>query len=488
MALVTGMHFGTTSRPSPRIGSRLGWTGSRSPGEASDWVGVERIQMGPSRKWSTPLHLEGSEEEIFYVLGGTGVSVQADGANACACWRHRPGDCLVHLAACWCTPLRAQAGPRRSGRARLRPAPLASGAAVAARGCLVARLATLGSSREARTTTPGSVIAGMRPPSVEELSERPARGRGCRGRRADVAGRGHRRAHGPQPGPGGGLLQDRASTVRGAAGEALNPPQSASAEEEVDSVLDGTGALELWPHLRFGGERGTHEPTGNVGVDLGSQSITTSGTYYSSTATVTAAGRYCFRAEFTSTSTGVPGSSDSRANECFTVAPVQPTLTTDATDSPVAFGQAISDSVTLSGTAHEPGTGGPTGDSGSINPTTLGGDATGDIIVKAYGPDTCSRLVPRRTPSLCERRRYLRRFRNGVRGHAGPRLARASTSSSRRHVRGRLANTLGITASACLAAPMRKGHRHQQIATDVMTKQSWYPNDTATVSAVRAPP
>jgi uncharacterized cupin superfamily protein len=24
-------------------------------------------------KWSTPLHLEGAEEEIFYVLGGSGV-------------------------------------------------------------------------------------------------------------------------------------------------------------------------------------------------------------------------------------------------------------------------------------------------------------------------------------------------------------------------------------------------------------------------------
>src|SRR5947199_1462904 len=48
---------------------------------------------------------------------------------------------------------------------------------------------------------------------------------------------------------------------------------------------------------------------GCVGVDLGSQSITAGGTYYSPTATVTSAGRYCFRAEFSSTSTGVPPSS-----------------------------------------------------------------------------------------------------------------------------------------------------------------------------------
>src|SRR5205085_6938978 len=78
--------------------------------------------------------------------------------------------------------------------------------------------------------------------------------------------------------------------------------------------------------------------TGNVGVAAGSTSITAAGTYYSPTVTVTEAGRYCFRAEFAGDSDlGVPSSSDSRATECFTVGPVQPTLSTDATDGPVDF-------------------------------------------------------------------------------------------------------------------------------------------------------
>ncbi len=59
-------------------------------------VGVKRIQVDPG-KWSTPLHLEGAEEEIFYVLGGTGISVQWEGEETRA-YEVRAGDCLVHLA------------------------------------------------------------------------------------------------------------------------------------------------------------------------------------------------------------------------------------------------------------------------------------------------------------------------------------------------------------------------------------------------------
>ena len=48
--------------------------------------------------WSTPLHLEGAEEEIFYVLGGSGVSVQWEGEGDRSATRCGAGDCLVHLA------------------------------------------------------------------------------------------------------------------------------------------------------------------------------------------------------------------------------------------------------------------------------------------------------------------------------------------------------------------------------------------------------
>ncbi len=64
-------------------------------------VGVERIDVDPGR-WSTPAHVEGADEEIFYVLAGSGLSWQ-DGAV----YEIGPGDCLVHLPHCEAHTLRA---------------------------------------------------------------------------------------------------------------------------------------------------------------------------------------------------------------------------------------------------------------------------------------------------------------------------------------------------------------------------------------------
>jgi uncharacterized cupin superfamily protein len=65
-------------------------------GRSSETVGVKRIVVDPG-KWSTPLHLEGSEEEIFYVLAGSGLSVQQDDSLKPEAYEVRAGDCLVHL-------------------------------------------------------------------------------------------------------------------------------------------------------------------------------------------------------------------------------------------------------------------------------------------------------------------------------------------------------------------------------------------------------
>ncbi len=53
-------------------------------------VGVQRIDVEPGR-WSTPAHVEGAAEEIFYVLAGSGLSWQ-DGVV----YDVGKGDCLVH--------------------------------------------------------------------------------------------------------------------------------------------------------------------------------------------------------------------------------------------------------------------------------------------------------------------------------------------------------------------------------------------------------
>jgi hypothetical protein len=220
--------------------------------------------------------------------------------------------------------------------------------------------------------------------------------------------------------------------------------------------------------------------TGNVGVDLGSQNITAGGTYYSPTATVTAAGRYCFRAEFSGdSSVGVPSSSDSRATECFTVAPQQPSLTTAATTGPVDFGQPISDTVTLSGTAHKPGSGGPTGSDGSINPTSFGGDASGNIVVTAYGPDSCSTAAFTSNPIAASG--------DGSYGGAGTAFEFTPSSPGQyifvASYAGDPPNTKNIAASACSAAPDAEKVTVRQIPTEIATAQKVYPNDSATITS-----
>jgi uncharacterized cupin superfamily protein len=56
-------------------------------------AGVKRIQIEPE-KWSTPAHCQGAEEEIFYVLGGSGLLWQDEQVHEVT-----PGDCMVFLPA-----------------------------------------------------------------------------------------------------------------------------------------------------------------------------------------------------------------------------------------------------------------------------------------------------------------------------------------------------------------------------------------------------
>jgi uncharacterized cupin superfamily protein len=54
-------------------------------------VGVNRVRLDPGA-WSTPAHVDLSNEEVFYVLAGSGLSWQ-DGKV----YEVRAGDCIVHL-------------------------------------------------------------------------------------------------------------------------------------------------------------------------------------------------------------------------------------------------------------------------------------------------------------------------------------------------------------------------------------------------------
>jgi uncharacterized cupin superfamily protein len=67
------------------------WTGLGEAAGSVD-VGVRRIQV-PAGSWSTPAHEHGREEELFYVLGGRGLSWQK-GRTA----ELGPGDCVLYGA------------------------------------------------------------------------------------------------------------------------------------------------------------------------------------------------------------------------------------------------------------------------------------------------------------------------------------------------------------------------------------------------------
>ena len=88
-------------RDNGHIGGR--WYGL---GEAAGSVTVGLTRMiVPEGRWTTPAHRHGNEEEIFFILDGTGTSWQ-DGN----CYDVRAGDCLVHLAGAETHTLRAGAG------------------------------------------------------------------------------------------------------------------------------------------------------------------------------------------------------------------------------------------------------------------------------------------------------------------------------------------------------------------------------------------
>ncbi len=209
-------------------------------GRSSQTVGVKRIRVDPGM-WSTPLHLEGSEEEIFYVLAGSGVSVQSERGDIEA-YEVRAWDCLVHLALENAHTL--QAGPDglevlAFGQRHYAPNTLLPNAGVS-------WLGPTWVLAGAEEDHPWTREAAVGPPEVAELSPRPRnivnvndlepveRDGATVGRRSRDLGRaaGSRRT---------GLRH--AEVLPGKLNAA---PHCHSAEEEIFVVLDGEGDLLLW--------------------------------------------------------------------------------------------------------------------------------------------------------------------------------------------------------------------------------------------------
>jgi uncharacterized cupin superfamily protein len=224
-------------------------------GANSDMVGVTRIRVDAGM-WATPLHLEGCEEEIFYVLAGDGVSVQ-DAGDGLEAYAVGPGDCLVHRALEHAHTI--QGGPNGIDV-------LAFGQRSYAANTLLPRagVSWLGSTwvlqgapedhpwaREAAAGAPEVGELRPRPERIVNVADVPVRER----RRTTVASewRDLARAAGSER---TGLRQ---ATVD--AGKLSNPPHCHSAEEEIFVVLEGEGVLELLPSPRAaadGAEASTH--------------------------------------------------------------------------------------------------------------------------------------------------------------------------------------------------------------------------------------
>jgi uncharacterized cupin superfamily protein len=195
----------------------------------------------PAGSWSTPLHLEGSEEEIFFVLDGSGVSLQRVGDEELA-FAVRPGDCLVHLALVHAHTLQA-------GRDGLEV--LAFGQRHYARNTLLPRagVSWLGPTwvlQGEPSDHPWKREAAAGPPVIGELGERP--GHVVNVDEVEPATRVgatvERRVR--DLGRAAGSFATGLTLVDVPPGKLHNPPHCHSAEEEIFVVTGGGGTLELW--------------------------------------------------------------------------------------------------------------------------------------------------------------------------------------------------------------------------------------------------
>jgi len=216
-------------------------------GDDSVTVGARRLRV-PAGSWSTPLHLEGSEEEIFFVLDGTGVSLQQVGGEEHV-FAVRPGDCLVHLALVHAHTL--QGGPDGLEV-------LTFGQRHYARNTLLPRagVSWLGPTwvlQGAPDDHPYKREAAAGPPEVGELGLRPSYAVNVdEVERATRSGATVERTV-RDLGRAAGSFATGLRLFDVPPGKLHNPPHCHSAEEEIFVVTAGEGTLELW-------SRGTDGP------------------------------------------------------------------------------------------------------------------------------------------------------------------------------------------------------------------------------------
>lgn len=202
-------------------------------------VALNRIRVDP-RKWSTPYHSQTAEEEIFFVLSGSGVCLQ-DGVA----FPVRAADCIVHPA--------RQGHALRAGGDGLEVLAFGTRGRTEIGHLPRAGVAWIGGTwaEVGSGDTPWEREASAGEPELPELGERPPNVVNVDEVEGDYGGRWKR------------LAREAGSDLTGLnwavleAGEEGAPPHSHSADEEIFVMLEGAGTLELWPspqHVRGGRE------------------------------------------------------------------------------------------------------------------------------------------------------------------------------------------------------------------------------------------
>jgi uncharacterized cupin superfamily protein len=217
-------------------------TWSSLTGRNSRRVGLKRIQVDPGM-WSTPLHLEGSEEEIFYVLGGSGVSVQWEGEGEHVAFEVRAGDCLLHLALESCHTL--QAGPDGLDVLAFGQRTYADGITWLPRAG-VAWLGETWAPVGAEEDHPWTREAAVGPPEFGELSSRPStivHVADLEGQERETTTIGRRVRY---PGRAMRSLKTGLRHAEVFPGKLSAPPHCHALEEEIFVVLEGDGHVLLW--------------------------------------------------------------------------------------------------------------------------------------------------------------------------------------------------------------------------------------------------
>ena len=213
------------------------WTDLGSTAE-SVRVGLQRIQIDPGH-WSTPAHSEGAEEEIFFVLGGSGLSWQ-DGEV----YEVGPGDCLVHLA-------QEQAHTLRAGPDGLDV--LAFGQRIPHGNTFLPRAGVawmwpgfVEATAVTKDDNPFKREAAAGEPEVGEPAERPGRIVNVSGVEPVAWGTGSRvQSERRNLGRAAGSIFTGLQHSTVAPGKWGQVPHCHSAEEELFVVLGGEGAVEL---------------------------------------------------------------------------------------------------------------------------------------------------------------------------------------------------------------------------------------------------